>query len=117
MPGEGLLRRYADLAVRVGANVGEGQDVLIRCFVEHAPLARALAAAAYEAGARYVAVDYGDTYLKRELIRHADDDTLEWSPPWQLAQLSGAARSDPPSSTACVSARHVRRSIRNGRSR
>jgi len=87
MPDEGLLRRYADLAVRVGANVGEGQDVLIRCFVEHAPLARALAAAAYEAGARYVTVDYGDTYLKRELIQHADDDTLEWSPPWQLAQL------------------------------
>ena len=92
MPDEGLLRRYADLAVRVGANVGEGQDVLIRCFVEHAPLARALAAAAYEAGARYVAVDYGDTYLKRELIQHADDDTLEWSPPWQLAQLEHFAK-------------------------
>ena len=77
MPDEGLLRRYADLAVRVGANVGEGQDVLIRGYVEHAPLARALATASYEAGARYVAVHYADTYLKRELILHADDETLE----------------------------------------
>jgi aminopeptidase len=87
MPDESLLRRYADLAVRVGANVGEGQDVLISALVEHAPLARALTAAAYEAGARYVSVEYGDTHLKRELILHADDETLEWSPPWQLAEL------------------------------
>ncbi|MBA3734251.1 MAG: aminopeptidase [Actinobacteria bacterium] len=92
MPGEGLLRRYADLAVRVGANVGEGQDVLIRGYVEHAPLARALASAAYEAGARYVAIHYADTYLKRELILHADDDTLEWSSPWQLAELEHFAK-------------------------
>jgi aminopeptidase len=87
MPDEALLRRYADLAVRVGANVGEGQDVLISALVEHAPLARAIAAAAYDAGAHYVAVHYGDTHLKRELILHADDEMLEWSPPWQLAEL------------------------------
>jgi aminopeptidase len=55
--------------------------------VEHAPLARAIAAAAYDAGAHYVTVDYGDTHLKRELILHADDEMLEWSPPWRLAEL------------------------------
>ncbi len=87
MPDDNLLQRYAELAVRVGANVGEGQDVLVNCQVEHAPLARALAAVAYEAGARYVAVQYGDTHLRRELIVHADDGTLEWSPPWQLEEL------------------------------
>jgi aminopeptidase len=92
MPDEGLLRRYADLAVRVGANVGEGQDVLISALVEHAPLARAIARAAYEAGARYVSVEYEDTHLKRELILHADDETLEWSPPWQLAEVEYFAR-------------------------
>jgi aminopeptidase len=88
MPDEGLLRRYAELAVRVGANVGEGQDVLVSADVEHAELARAIAAAAYEAGARYVAIRYADTHLKRQLILHADDDVLEWSPPWQLAELN-----------------------------
>jgi hypothetical protein len=61
----------------VGANVGEGQDVLINALVEHAPLVRALAASAYEAGARYVAVRYSDTHLKRELIIHGDDATLD----------------------------------------
>ena len=87
MPDEGLLRRYAELAVRVGANVGEGQEVVIHALVEHAPLARAIAAAAYDAGAHYVTVDYADTHLKRELILHADDEMLEWSPPWRLAEL------------------------------
>jgi len=92
MPDEGLLRRYAELAVRVGANVAEGQDVAVNAQVEHAELARAVAAAAYEAGARYVTIDYGDTYLRRELILHADDETLEWSAPWRLAQLDYMAK-------------------------
>ena len=87
MPDDNLLGRYAELAIRVGANVGEGQDVLINCHVDHAPLARALTAAAYEAGARYVAVEYADSHLRRELILHGEEATLEWSPPWQLEEL------------------------------
>jgi aminopeptidase len=84
---EELLRRYAELAVRVGANVGEGQDVIVAAYVEQAPFARALAAAAYGAGARYFTVFYADQYVKRQLILHGADETLEWTPPWQLAQL------------------------------
>jgi len=34
------LARYADLIVRVGANVQPGQIVFIRGLVEHAPLIR-----------------------------------------------------------------------------
>jgi aminopeptidase len=84
---ENLLRRYADLVVRVGANVGEGQDVVISGYVEHAPFVRALTVAAYEAGARYVAARYADQYVKRELILHGSDELLEWSPPWELEQV------------------------------
>ena len=87
MSKEELQRRYAELAVRVGANVGEGQDVIIAAYVEQAPFARALAQAAYEAGARYVMVQYADQLVRRQLLIHAADETLEWSPPWQLAQL------------------------------
>jgi aminopeptidase len=87
MPPEDLLRRYAELAVRVGINLRPGQDVHVSCYVEHAPLARALAAAAYEAGARHVDVFYADQYVRRELIEHADDDVLEWTTPWALARL------------------------------
>jgi aminopeptidase len=86
MPAEELLRRYAELAVRVGLNLREGQDLHISCYVEHAPLARAAAAAAYDAGARRVEVIYRDQLVTRELIRHAADDVLEWSSPWSLAR-------------------------------
>ena len=46
------LSRYAELAVRVGANVQPGQLVEVIGRVEHAPVARAVTRAAYEAGAR-----------------------------------------------------------------
>ena len=42
--------------------------------VEHAPLARAVARAAYRAGARYVDVRYVDPHIRRALIEHAPDD-------------------------------------------
>jgi aminopeptidase len=84
---EDLLRRYAGLAVRVGANVAPGQLVMVAGRVEHAPLVRALGAAAYEAGARYVEVAYLDQYVRRALIAHASDEVLEWTPPWQLVRF------------------------------
>ena len=37
------LARYAELIVRVGANVQPDQIVLVNALVEHAPLARAIA--------------------------------------------------------------------------
>jgi aminopeptidase len=89
---ENLLKRYAELVVRVGANVQDGQDVMIVGQVEHAPFVRALAAASYGAGARYVSAHYGDQYVKRELIVHGADDVLEWSPPWDLEQLEYLSR-------------------------
>jgi aminopeptidase len=87
VPAEDLLRRYAELGVRVGLNLGEGQDLHVFGQVEHAPLARAVAAAGYEAGARKVDVFYGDQFVRRAMLEHADDDVLEWSSPWSLAQI------------------------------
>src|SRR4051812_12610707 len=92
VPDEKLLEKYADLVVRVGANVQEGQDVVVFALVEHAPFARALVRAAYGAGARYAIAAYGDQYVKRELIAHGSDETLEWSPPWELERLNHLSR-------------------------
>ena len=50
------LERYAELAVRVGANVQPGQEVFVHGLVEHAELVRALTRQAYRAGASYVNV-------------------------------------------------------------
>lgn len=86
--------RYAELAVRVGANVQPGQLVDVVARVEHAPVARAVAREAYKAGARYVDVYYSDQHLRRALIENAADEVLSWTPPWLLerAKEIGAER-------------------------
>ena len=81
------LQSLAQLAVEVGANVAEGQYVLVMGLVEHAPLARAIAEAAYDAGARYVDVSYIDQHVRRAMIEKGPDEALEWSPPWSVKRL------------------------------
>jgi aminopeptidase len=82
------LAAYADLIVRVGANVQPGQTVLVNAYVEHAPLARALAEAGYRAGARFVDVRYVDLRVRRTFIEHAADADLTHTHPWQLVRSS-----------------------------
>jgi aminopeptidase len=83
-PLNGRIERYADLIVRVGANVQPGQIVDLRGDVEHIDVVRAVARAAYAAGARYVDLTYRDPHVRRAFIEHADEDVLSWSPPWML---------------------------------
>ena len=76
------LERYAELAVRVGTNVQEGQEVFVHGLVEHAELIRALTRQAYRAGASYVNVDYRDQHVKRAMIEFGPDEALTYSPEW-----------------------------------
>jgi aminopeptidase len=80
------LERYAELAVRVGANVAPGQIVSVSGLVEHAPLVRAISRAAYEAGASYVDASYRDQHVRKAMIELGPDETLTWTPPWMLAR-------------------------------
>src|SRR6266542_6146401 len=86
------LERYADLAVRVGANVEEGQRVSVGGLVENAPLVRAVARAAYGAGAKWVDVRYLDQHVRRAMIELGPDEALSWTPPWLLAREDEMAR-------------------------
>jgi len=82
------LERYAELAVRVGANLQEGQMLFVGSQVEHAPLARALARAAYRAGARYVDVRYFDDHVRKAMIELGPDDALTHTPEWLKALVN-----------------------------
>ena len=91
---EDRLERYAELAVRVGANVEEGQNVFIASQIEHAPLARALTRAAYAAGARYVDVNYRDQHVRKAMIELGPDEALTYTPDWlkeRAEAFAGAA--------------------------
>ncbi len=75
------LDRLARLAVH-GANLQPGQIMMVTAELGQEDLARAVAAAAYDRGARFVDVDYFDPRLKRARIEHADPETLAFVPPW-----------------------------------
>jgi aminopeptidase len=76
------LERYAELVVRVGANVQPGQQVFLFTAVEHRDLARALTRQAYRAGATYVNVLYGDAHARKAMIELGPDEALTYSPEW-----------------------------------
>jgi aminopeptidase len=88
------LADYARLAVRVGLNLQAGQVLAVNALLEHAPLARAVAREAYVAGARYVDVLYTDQHVRRAHIQGADEDALDWSPPWLVKRLEDLGHGD-----------------------
>ena len=102
MTPEERLRRYAELAVRVGANVQEGQDVVVQCLVEHVEIARAVAREAYRAGAKHVVVVYGDLHLRRAAIELGPEEELGWSAPYLLDWIRRWGTERPASASACI---------------
>ena len=79
---EATLERFAELIVRFAANVQRGQIVAIGTEPGKLELTRAVAVAAYRAGAKFVEVTQFDLHVKRARILHADEDTLDYVPPW-----------------------------------
>jgi aminopeptidase len=77
----------ADLAVNFGANVQPGQIVSLGSEPGKEYLARAIAEAAYVAGAKFVDLTVFDVYLKRARALHADRDSLSFVPPWIGARI------------------------------
>lgn len=90
-----MFTRLAELSVH-GANVQEGQIVLVAAEIGLEEQARATAEAAYERGAKFVDVAYFDPHLKRVRIESASPDTLDFVPQWygervlQHAEQNGA---------------------------
>jgi aminopeptidase len=76
------LERFAELIVNFAANVQRGQIVAIGTEPGKLELTRAVAAAAYRAGAKFVDVTQFDLHIKRARILHAEEDTLDYVPPW-----------------------------------
>jgi len=81
------LDRYAELIVRIGANVQPGQTVFVSGLVEHAPFVRALTEASYAAGARYVEATYVDMHVRKSFVQHAAEEDLSQSTPWLLERV------------------------------
>jgi aminopeptidase len=90
-PDTELLRAYARLVVRAGINLTPGQELLVEAQLDHAPLVRAIAEEAYDAGARFVDVHYNDPYIRRARAVGSPDEALGWTPPWMVDRIERAA--------------------------
>jgi aminopeptidase len=84
---EATLERLADLVVGFGANVQQDQIVSVNCEPGKEPLTRAIAASAYQHGARFVDISWFDPWVKRARIAHARDETLDFVPDWYGARV------------------------------
>jgi len=90
---EERLERYAEIAVRVGANVQPGQEVFVHPHLEQAELGRALVRQAYKAGASFVSAIYNDGHIRRAMIELGPDEALTYSPAWGKALAEAFAGS------------------------
>jgi aminopeptidase len=99
-PSEQVLAKYADLIVHVGLNLRAGQRLLLYgAPLESAPLVRAVAASAYDAGSRLVEVNFTDQQITLTRFQHAPRDSFEEFPEHlaegfeRLMKLGGAVLS------------------------
>src|SRR3954466_12066256 len=77
-----VLERFADLVVKTAANLQPGQILAVGSEIGKEAVTRAVAASGYRHGAKFVDVTYFDLHVKRARIEHADEDTLDYVPPW-----------------------------------
>lgn len=85
------LEKYAELAVRMGVNIQEGQTLWINAPLPAADFVRKVVKQAYLAGAKQVYVDWTDeqvTYLK---FKHAPDEAFTEYPMWRARGLEELA--------------------------
>jgi aminopeptidase len=91
------LDRLALVAVRVGLNLREGQEVVVTAALDHIPFIRKVVAEAYKAGAYAVTVLYQDDVATLARYQNAPDAAFDFTPKWLAdgiaeAYRSGAAR-------------------------
>ena len=81
------LSALARLAAEAGINVAEDQIVVVSATLGQQDLARAIAGACYDLGARYVEVNYSDPYVRKVRLTRAAETALGTIPPWSRRKV------------------------------
>ena len=76
MPKQELIKEFAALAVKVGANVQKGQMVVVRASTDTPEIVRAVVHEAYEAGASNVHVVWTDSYVSHDALIYRSAESL-----------------------------------------
>ncbi len=91
------LDRLALVAVRVGLNLREGQEIVLTASLDHVAFVRRVVEQAYKAGASVVTVMYADDEATLSRFKYANDASFDATAKWLAdgiaeAYRSGAAR-------------------------
>ncbi|AHM66014.1 peptidase M29 [Paenibacillus polymyxa] len=84
---ESLLEQYAELVVRVGVNIQPGQALLVTAPLETVEFTRLIVSKAYEAGAKYVQVEFEDDSITRSRFEHGDEASFDYYPAWKADMM------------------------------
>jgi aminopeptidase len=85
------LEKYAEVIIKVGLNLQSGQRLIIGTPffgidgtpLQAYPLVRKIVKTAYQAGAKYVAINWDDEELQRIRVQNAGLDTISESATWK----------------------------------
>ncbi|GIO29129.1 MULTISPECIES: aminopeptidase [Paenibacillus] len=88
---EQKLNNYAELAVKIGANVQPGQTLVVSAAIDAAELVRLIVKKAYEAGANFVKVNYTDEVVTRLRYDLAPDESFLIPPAAQAREWTELA--------------------------
>ncbi|NLP44406.1 MAG: aminopeptidase [Peptococcaceae bacterium] len=78
-----MWQKYANLIVKVGLNLQQGQILVINSPLECAEFTRIVAETAYKEGAGDVVVSWNDDLFARIRFLHAPDSVFDKFPPWR----------------------------------
>ena len=81
------LHKYAELAVKVGANVQKGQTLIINTSLDAAELVRLIVKQAYEQGAYHVKVNWSDDTITRLRYDMAAEESFLDEPKWYAGEM------------------------------
>jgi aminopeptidase len=90
---EEKLDRLAEVAVKVGLGLKEGQELIISAPMDALPLARKITEQAYKAGARLVTTFYGDDASALARFQYAPDASFDYAPTWLQDGIANGFRS------------------------
>jgi len=89
---EDKLDRLAEVAVRIGLGLREGQELVMSAPIEALPLVRRITDHAYRAGALLVTTFYGDDPCVLSRFQHAPDASFDYAPQWMQDGIARAFR-------------------------
>jgi aminopeptidase len=89
---EEKLDRFAEVAVRIGVNLQQGQELLITAPLDAVPLVRRIIEHAYKAGALLVTTFYADDQASLARYHYANDNSFDYAPQWLADGTASALR-------------------------